>query len=110
MKKHFHSHITETHTIHVELEGMNMSEEEKKHIIELIERAMHHKVLDTVLSELQPEDKKTLLQQVLEDDHEKIWNFIHEKTENIEDKIKEAASDLKQKLLEDIRSSKTTSN
>lgn len=106
MKKHFFSYIVEVDSLHIELDALDMSEDEKKHIKELIDNSIYHTVLDTILSELNEEDKRIFLEHVLENDHSKILEHINSKVENIEEKIVKAADELKKELYEDIKKAK----
>lgn len=108
--KHFYSHIVETRSLQIELEQMDLSEEEKTHLLSIVESSLHHTILDAILSELSENDKRMFLQYVAEDNHDKIWNFLKVKVEGIEDKIQKAADDLKLKLHKDIKEVKTASD
>ena len=103
MKKHFYSHIVETSSVSLELGNMDLSQEERVHLISLVDANLHHAILDTVLSELSEEDKKIFLSHVAAYDHDKIWKLLNEKVKGIEEKIKKAAEDLKIELHKDIK-------
>lgn len=102
MKRHFYSHIAETESIIIELNQLELKEEEKRHLISLVESNLYHTILDAILSELSEEDKRVFLEHLSLDDHDKIWGFLNEKIENIEDKIKKASDGLKERLHKDI--------
>lgn len=102
-KKHFYSHLIETDSIAVALGNLNMSDEERLHLIALIDSSLHHTVLDAILSELSEEDKITFLTHVSDEDHSKVWNHLNTKVDNIEDKIIKAAEELKKDLHKDIQ-------
>lgn len=104
--KQFYSHLIETQSIIVELDKLDLTDEQKAHLAGLIDSSLHHTVLDAVLSELSDADKKVFLQSLKEDDHGKIWQFLNEKVDNIEDKIKKAAEDLVKEMHEDIKGTK----
>ncbi|MBI2337793.1 hypothetical protein HYU95_01285 [Candidatus Daviesbacteria bacterium] len=87
----------------MELDKLNLSLDQKAHLSTLIDSSLHHTVLDAVLSELSPEDKKVFLNHLKEDDKGKIWQFLNEKVDNIEDKIKKAAEDLKSEMHKDLK-------
>lgn len=106
MKKHFYAHIIDTSTLSLELAGMDLTSEERKHLISLVESNMHQTILDLVLSELPEKDKKIFLMHMAGERHDEIWKFLKDKTENIEDKIKKAAEDLKAELHKDIKEAK----
>lgn len=102
-KKQFYSHLVETDSLLIELDKMGMTEDEKAHLISLIDSSIHHTIIDAVLSELSPEDKKIFLTHVLSEEHDKIWELLDKKVDNIEDKIQQAAESLKKELHKDIQ-------
>lgn len=106
MKKHFYSHIIETESIVVELNQMGLTEEEKTHLVSLIDSNLYHTILDAILSELSKEDKKIFLKHLSLENHDKIWELLNGKIKNIEDKIKKASEDLKEQLQKDIKEAK----
>ena len=59
--------------------------------------------------ELPEEDKKIFLKHLHVNDHEKIWQHLRLKIKNIEEKIKNAAEDLKTGLHKDIKESRSLS-
>ncbi len=103
MNKHFYSHIVETSSLSLELGDMDLSKEERLHLLYLVEANLHHTIVDAVLSELSDEDKKRFLQHMHNDDHDSIWKLLNEKTKGIEEKIKKAGEDLKKELHRDIK-------
>lgn len=107
MKKHFYSHIIEASSLSIALGEMDLSHEERLHLISLAESNLHHAVLNAILSELSEEDKKEFLSHVSSDDHEKIWKFLKARIENIEEKIKKTADDLHKELHEDIKEARS---
>lgn len=99
----FYSHLIEVESIILELDQMNLSDEEKLHLSNLIDSSIHHSVLDAILSELSQSDKRVFMQQLNEGDHEKIWKFLQERIDGVETKIKKAADDLKVELHKDLK-------
>src|SRR3989338_2826250 len=87
MKKYFYSHIVETSSISLALADLEMSPEERLHLLSLVESNIHQAILDTILSELTAEDKKNFLEHLSEGDHERIWKFLSERVEGIKEKI-----------------------
>lgn len=104
--RHFYSHLVETSTFSLELGEMELSKEERVHLITLANSQLHHIILDTILSELSERDKKIFLHLLLVDDHHKIWEHLNKKINNIEEKIKKAVEDLKEELHKDIKEAK----
>lgn len=107
-KKYFYTHIIDTSMLSLELGNMDLTQQERIHLISLIDSNIHHEILDLILSELNPEDKKTFLTHLASEDHDKVWKFLNGKVENIEEKIKKTAEDLKKELHKDIREVKKT--
>lgn len=106
MKKYFYSHLIEISTLSVELDSLDISKEEKKHLEELAESNIHHAVLDTVLSEL-PESKKQLFLRYLhEGKHDETWEHLKNSVENIEEKIAKTSKTMLKNLFEDIKEAK----
>ena|SRR3989344_4916769 len=105
-KKYFYAHIVDTSTLSLELAEMDMSSKERMHLLSLIDSNIHHAVLDLILSELSPEDKKTFLMHLASDEHDKVWKLLNEKVENVEEKIKKTADELKKELHKDIKEAK----
>lgn len=102
-KKQFYHEVVETDSVVVKLHEVGLSEEEKAHLIALMDSSLHHVILDAILTELSPQDKKLFLKELATDDHEAIWKFLRSKITGIEDKIQKAANDLKKELHEDIK-------
>lgn len=105
-KKHFYSHIIETSLVSLELGDMNLTNKERIHLISLVDSQLHQTVIETILSELKEEDKKIFLHHLLFDNHDKIWELLNRRVENIEEKIKKAAEDLKKELHKEIKETK----
>ncbi len=105
MKRYFYTHLVEYESILVELDKLDLSEDERKHLAKLIDESLHHKILDAVLSELSEEDKKTFLLHHHREEHDKLWKLLNEKVDKIEEKIKKAADDLKDEMKKDIQES-----
>lgn len=103
MKKHFYSHIVEIESLVVELEQLNLSKEEKNHLLSLAQSSLHHAILDIILSELSEEDKKIFLNNLILNNHNNVWRHLNSKIKNIEEKIKETSKELIKDLHKDIK-------
>jgi hypothetical protein len=101
--KHFYHHLIEIDSIHLALDDLELTPEEKHDLIIIVDDNIDHTVLDTVLSELESGDKKAFLALVVAQDHNEIWDLLSDKVENVEEKIKKAVNTLISKLHEDIR-------
>lgn len=103
MVKHFYSFIVETETLFLEIDSLEISDHEKSHLKSLAESHIHHTVIDTILSELEGEDKKQFIAHLNTKNHEDLWNFLHSKIVDVEDKIKIAARVIHHELLKDVK-------
>lgn len=103
MKKSFYTHLIEIESITVELDKLDLTDEQKIHLSGLVDSSLHHAILDAILSELSQEDKRVFFNHLKEEDHSKIWQFLNGKVNNIEDKIRKTADDLKSELKKDLK-------
>lgn len=105
MKKHFYHHLITIDTLHVSLGELDLTLSEKQELLDLIEDHIHHTVFDTVLSELNEDDKKLFLSYVSQEKHDDIWTMLKEKIVDSEEKIIQAVESLKKELHEDVKQS-----
>lgn len=101
-QRFFYSHLIDVESIIIELDKMDLSADDKLHLTQLIDSSLHHAILDAVFSELSDQDKRVLVNHLSKGGHEKIWSFLQEKIENVEDKIKKVADDLTKELHKDM--------
>ncbi len=106
MKKHFYSHLVSMESLIVELDQLEFSAEEKHHLARLADSNLHHTILDAIMSELDEEHKQIFMEHLSDNNHDKIWQLLNEKVNNIEDKIKRAAESIKDEMKEDIKEAK----
>lgn len=104
--KYFFSHLIEIDSVIIELDKLDLSPEQKLHLANLIDSSLYHTILDVVLSELTPQDKRIFLNHLKENDKDRILQFLNGKIDNIEDKIKKVANDLKEELHKDLKEAK----
>lgn len=105
---YFYSNLITLESVLEELNSLDLSGEQKTHLATLLDSSLHHTILDAILSELGDHDKQVFLKSLNENDHVKIWGFLNEKVENIEDKIKKAADELTSELHKDLKKAKQT--
>lgn len=101
--KHFYSHLIETTDITIELAEIELTPDERVHLVSLIEANIHSTVIEVVLSNLTKEDKKIFLKNLVSNNHEIIWGHLKRKTKNIEEKIIKSVGILKKDLYKDIK-------
>lgn len=104
--RQFYTHLIDIESLIVELDNMGLNMVQKNHLTYLIDSSLHHTILDAVLSQLKDDEKIVFLNHLKVNDHSKIWQFLNTKIDNIEDKIKKTAKDLKDELHEDIKKSR----
>ena len=100
--KFFYSHLVETTDISLKLSGLKLSEDEKIHLISLVEANIHSVVIDTVLSELSKADKKIFLENLVANDHSKTWEHLRGRIGKMEEKIISATTKFKTNLIVDL--------
>lgn len=90
-----------------ELHSMDLSDEERHHLTSLVDSSLHHAILDEILSSLSKEDKKIFLNKINQDpESEKIMEFLNEKIENIEEKIRRVSDELVKEMHSDVKEAK----
>lgn len=102
--KYFYSHIIEIGDLHKALEDAGFEDHERKELVLIAEESIYHIVIDTILSELSEEDKKTFLTHVHNEHHEKIWAHLKEKISDIEEKVSSAGRKFLDTLYADLKS------
>ena len=101
--KHFYSSLVDLDDLLADLNIIEATEREKEDLGDIARINLHQAIIDRILSELTDSDKKKFLELVASGEEEKIWDHLHSKVEKIEDKIVDAADQLKRELKEDIK-------
>ncbi len=110
MIKHFYSTIVNFQEIVSEISTLDATDVEKKDLEELAHEHLHQTILDAILSELPPREKKIFLANLKYETDEKIWKHLNAKVDGVEDKIKAIAENLGQELKEDIKAVRKSNN
>jgi hypothetical protein len=100
--KHFYSHLIEIHEIYLSISEMNLSDDERNHLLSLAEANIHATVINTVLPELSEAEKEIFLKNLVANNHEETWKHLLAKAQDIEAKISQSLKELKTELLKDI--------
>jgi hypothetical protein len=103
---HFYSHLIELTSLTIEIAELEVDSKERVHLIALAKANIHSAVVFDVLSSLSEEDKRLFLKNLSEDNHNKVWEHLKSKIENIEEKIKQIIEKIINELIEDIRETK----
>lgn len=104
--KHFYSHLIEIHEIYLSISEMDLSDDERGHLMSLTEANIHATVINIILPELSSDDKKVFLKNLLANDHELTWKHLHSRVKNAHEKISQSLQSLKKELLKDIEEAK----
>lgn len=104
--RQFYTHLIGMQSLIVELDNIRLTDAQKIYLTTLIDSSIRHAILDAILSQLKDGEKIVFLNHLKENDHGKIWQFLNSRIDNIEDKIKKTAKELKDELHKDIRKSK----
>lgn len=104
--KRFYSHLIEIESLVVELESIDLADHEKHELAQLVDSNIHNVVMDAILSKLPESDKRKFAEIANLEDHKKIWDFLKDRSDDIEDEIKKAAREMKKKMEEDIKEAK----
>ncbi len=106
--KQFYEPLVETSEMSLEIAELNLSPDERVHLVSLIEANIHSSVVETVLSNLPEREKKVFLKNLIADNHEATWRHLRENVSDIENKIILAISELKKELIRDMKKAKKT--
>ncbi|MBI3984820.1 MAG: hypothetical protein HY344_02645 [Candidatus Levybacteria bacterium] len=101
--KHFYSHLVETTHITLELASLDVTSEERVHLLSLVEANIHSTVVSKTLSQLSEEDKKTFLKNLALENHEQTLSHLKTKVNDIEEKLKKEIDRVTKELLEDVK-------
>jgi hypothetical protein len=104
--KHFYENIIQINDITLDLAGIELTPEERLHLLALVEANVHSTVINTVLSELSKEDKKIFLKNLIEDNHDQTWSHLNQNTKDLEEKIVKSVDSLIKEMREDIEKAK----
>jgi hypothetical protein len=104
--KHFYSHLIETTHLTLEIGELEIEKEERVELLSLADANIHTHVVHTVLSELEPQDKKIFLQNIISNDHKRTWQHLLLKIDNVEEKIRKTIGKVINEFIEDVRKAK----
>lgn len=101
MGRYFYSHLVDTDSLTSDLTELELTEGQKKELMEIAHIHTHQAVVDAILSELSEDDKKKFLELLSMGSDDEIWKHLNNKVAKIEDKITEVAKQVKRELRED---------
>ena len=101
--KHFYTHLIQVNDITLDLGDVEMSKEERLHLLSLLDANIHATVMHTVLSELPTGEKKIFLTNLVENNHDKILKHLRMHINDLDIKITNAADKLISEMRNDIK-------
>lgn len=105
--KYFYHKYTVYESFTEDLHSLDLSDDERQHLFALVDSSLYHVVLDEILSNLTSVDKKAFLHRLKENpEDEKLMDFLNNKIDGIEDKIKKVANDLVLEMQKDLKEAK----
>ncbi len=109
MAKLFYDHLIIIEEIVAVLDTHNLSPKDKQTFLELIDKTMHHHILDAILTHLPEEHHETFLKKLHGAPHDpNIMSFLKEHSSvDIEKEILKQANTVKKTLLKEIEKVKT---
>lgn len=103
MKNKFYSHILKIEPVHEKLSVLEISDEEKKNLLDLLHSHIHITVIDVILSELDEGKKKEFLHLIaIKEDYSSAWDFVLTHIEKGEDKVKAAIDGIVADFINDL--------
>ncbi len=99
----FYERFIEIKPLEEEISTLAISEEEKNNLHFMIAEILHHHTLDTILDQLNEDDKKLFLQAVHQNEEMTIATILKDKITNYEKVLKEKLQQVQSEILEEIR-------
>lgn len=91
----------------IKLDELNLSEQQKKELAELLDSIIHQTVLDICLSKLPDEDKHLFITKFRDNPEDvELIKFLGSKIDNIEEEILKIVEELVVELHKDIKEAK----
>lgn len=107
MIAYFYTKLITIEPLLEEMDSLELSDQEREHLSDLIDSSLYHVILDQILLNLSEEDKRTFLEKFSDNPNDdQLLEFLNQKVENIEDKIKKASDELITKMHQDVKQSK----
>lgn len=101
----FYDRVIEIESIWAELDGMELDEGQKEELREIIDDILRHKIMDRILETLPEDHHEEFLELVHKRPHDEgIVDYLKEKIEDIEDRLKLAAREFKTELAKELSS------
>jgi len=105
MSKIFYDHLIILDEVEVEINNLELEQDEKEELHNLIEETLHHRVLSRVLEVLPKQHHEGFLVEFKKRPHDgALIDYINERIdESVEKHVSEEIDKLKQELLKDLK-------
>lgn len=113
--KYLFEEIIQIKTVHLKLNEMDLANQEKEELLEIMKSTVHHKVIDLILSELTDEEKEIFLEGIStgggfsdmdeqssrssELKNRQYLSVLRDRINNLETKIKEKVKEAEEELI-----------
>ncbi len=101
-------HFIKEPKIFIEIGKLDVEEQEKVKLTEIVTLLYHQKLLNRVLEYLEEKDKQVFLELLVIGTGENYLEFLHQKIANLEEIVKEAIVGIEEQIMEDFREIKET--
>lgn len=103
----FFSHLVDSEKLILEIERLLEIETERQEILEMIDSVLRHAIVTKILDELDGKHHEEFVERYTTKPTDRnILVFLREKVPDIEDKLREEAKGVQQKLFDDIKNTK----
>lgn len=102
MSTHFYDHLHDPDRLHTHLHVLDMTDDERNHLVLIIQSTLHHRIIDVILEKLPDTHKDAFLDHVATDDHDAVWRLLNEHVQTPEETIREVITILEDELAKDV--------
>ncbi len=103
MKNKFYSHIITIEPVQNRLSELDIQDNEREELIEILNSHIHVTVIDIILSELDEGKKKEFLHLIgIKEDGDSVWDFVLTNIGEGEDKVKKAIDQIISDFIADL--------
>ncbi len=102
--KNFYDHLVAVEEVTTVLKNYNLSVDEHGEITQLVEKTIHHEVLNIILKKLPKEKHEDFLNKFRAAPHDKnLLDYLKREVGDIEEEIKKTAEKIKREILGEIK-------
>lgn len=102
---YFYSHLVRIEPVLIKLDRLQLSDEQKVHLGEILDSTIYNTVLDLIFSNIGDKDKEAFMQMIGEEkEKELLLEFLNARIDNVEKQIYDTIDQLIQEFNGDIDS------